>query len=124
MDIVYIKELQIQTVIGIYDWEREIRQTVSIDLDMATDIRSAAATEDISNTLDYKAVSKRLIAFVEAAEFLLIETMAEELAAIVLAEFPVSWLRLRLGKPGAVTGARDVGVIIERGQRPDHLPLA
>lgn len=124
MDIVYIKELQIQTVIGIYDWEREIRQTVSIDLDMATDIRAAAATEDISNTLDYKAVSKRLIAFVEAAEFLLIETMAEEIAAIVLSEFPVSWLRLRLGKPGAVTGARDVGVIIERGQRPDRLPLA
>lgn len=124
MDIVYIKELEIQTVIGIYDWEREIRQTVSIDLDMATDIRPAAASEDISKTLDYKAVSKRLIVFVEAAEFLLIETMAEEIAAIVLSEFPVSWLRLRLGKPGAVTGARDVGVIIERGQRPDRLPLA
>ena len=123
MDIVYIKGLKIQTVIGIYDWEREIRQTVSIDLDMATDIRSAAASEDISKTLDYKAVSKRLIAFVEAAQFLLIETMAEEIAAIVLSDFPVSWLRLRLGKPGAVTGARDVGVIIERGQRPDRLPL-
>lgn len=124
MDIVYIKELQIQTVIGIYDWEREIRQTVSLDLDMATDIRPAAATEDISKTLDYKAVSKRLIAFIEDAEFLLIETMAEEVAAIVLTEFPVSWLRLRLGKPGAVTGALDVGVIIERGERPDRLPLS
>lgn len=124
MDIVYIKELEIRTVIGIYDWEREIRQTVSIDLDMATDIRPAAASEDISKTLDYKAVSKRLIAFIEDAEFLLIETMAEEVAAIVLAEFPVSWLRLRLGKPGAVTGARDVGVIIERGERPERLPLA
>lgn len=123
MDIVYIKELEIRTVIGIYDWEREIRQTVSIDLDMATDIRPAAATEDISKTLDYKAVSKRLIAFIEGAEFLLIETMAEEVAAIVLAEFPVSWLRLRLGKPGAVTGARDVGVIIERGEQPDRLAL-
>lgn len=123
MDIVYIRELEIQTVIGIYDWEREIRQTVSLDLDMATDIRAAAATEDISNTLDYKAVSKRLIAFIEAAEFLLIETMAEEVAAIVLAEFPVTWLRLRLGKPGAVTGARDVGVIIERGERPGLLPV-
>jgi 7,8-dihydroneopterin aldolase/epimerase/oxygenase len=122
MDIVYIRELEIQSVIGIYDWEREIRQTVSLDLDMATDIRKAAATEDISNTLDYKAVSKRLIAFIEAAEFLLIETMAEQVAAIVLAEFPVEWLRLRLGKPGAVTGARDVGVIIERGVRPQQLP--
>jgi 7,8-dihydroneopterin aldolase/epimerase/oxygenase len=123
MDIVYIKELEIQTVIGIYDWEREIRQTVSLDLDMATDIRAAAATEDISDTLDYKAVSKRLIAFVEAAQFQLIETMAEQVAAIVLAEFPVTWLRLRLGKPGAVTGARDVGVIIERGERPGQLPV-
>lgn len=122
MDIVYIRELEIQSVIGIYDWEREIRQTVSLDLDMATDIRKAAATEDISNTLDYKAVSKRLIAFIEAAEFLLIETMAEQVAAIVLAEFPVEWLRLRLGKPGAVTGARDVGVIIERGVPPQQLP--
>lgn len=122
MDIVYIRELEIQSVIGIYDWEREIRQTVSLDLDMATDIRKAAATQDISNTLDYKAVSKRLIAFIEAAEFLLIETMAEQVAAIVLAEFPVEWLRLRLGKPGAVTGARDVGVIIERGVPPQQLP--
>lgn len=123
MDIVYIRELEIQTVIGIYDWEREIRQTVSLDLDMATDIRAAAQTEDITNTLDYKAVSKRLIAFIEEAEFLLIETMAERVAEIVLNEFPVSWLRLRLGKPGAVTGARDVGVIIERGTRPAQLPL-
>lgn len=118
MDIVYIRELEIQTVIGIYDWEREIRQTVSLDLDMGTDIRAAAATEDIENTLDYKAVSKRLIAYIEESEFLLIETMAERVAEIVLAEFPVPWLRLRVGKPGAVTGARDVGVIIERGQRP------
>ncbi|HBN15094.1 MAG TPA: dihydroneopterin aldolase [Pseudohongiella sp.] len=118
MDIVYIRELEIQTVIGIYDWERKIRQTVSLDLDMATDIRAAASTEDISNTLDYKAVSKRLIAYIEEAEFLLIETMAERVAELVLAEFPVNWLRLRVGKPGAVTGARDVGVIIERGEQP------
>jgi len=116
VDIVYIRELEIQTVIGIYDWERKIRQTVSLDLDMATDIRAAASTEDISNTLDYKAVSKRLIAYIGEAEFLLIETMAERVAELVLAEFPVNWLRLRVGKPGAVTGARDVGVIIERGQ--------
>jgi dihydroneopterin aldolase len=106
-------------VIGIYDWEREIRQTVSIDLDMATDIRPAAASEDINRALDYKAVAKRLIAFVEASEFLLIETLAEQLAVIVINEFQVPWLRLRLGKPGAVTGSRDVGVIIERGIRPE-----
>lgn len=90
---------------------------------MATDIRAAAAGEDIDQTLNYKAVSKRLIAYIEAAEFLLIETMAEKVAELVLAEFPTQWLRLRVGKPGAVTGAKDVGVIIERGQRPSHLPM-
>ncbi|MGM0632054.1 MAG: dihydroneopterin aldolase [Pseudomonadota bacterium] len=119
MDIVYIRELEIDTVIGIYDWERQIRQTVSLDLDMATDIRAAAASEDIALALDYKAVSKRLIAFVGGSEFLLIETLAEHIAAIVLDEFEVPWLRLRVGKPGAVTGARDVGVVIERGRRPE-----
>lgn len=123
MDIVYIRDLDISTVIGIYDWEREIRQTVSLDLDMATDIRAAAETEDIALTLDYKAIAKRLIAFIEEAEFLLIEALAEKVAQIVLAEFPVTWIRLRVGKPGAVTGSRDVGVIIERGQRPASLPL-
>lgn len=122
-DIVYIRELEINTVIGIYDWERKIRQTVSLDLDMATDIGAAAAGEDIEQTLNYKAVSKRLIAYIEAAEFLLIETMAEKVAELVLAEFPTPWIRLRVGKPGAVTGAKDVGVIIERGERPSRLPM-
>lgn len=117
MDIVYIRELQVETVIGIYDWERKVRQTVSLDLEMGTDIRAAAATEDIENTLNYKTVAKRLIAFISQSEFLLVETMAEEVAQIVQDEFNVPWLRLRLGKPGAVRGARDVGVIIERGER-------
>ena len=117
MDIVYIRELQVETVIGIYDWEREVRQTVSLDLEMGTDIRAAAATEDIDSTLNYKTVAKRLIAFIGESEFLLVETMAEEIAQIVQSEFPVPWLRLRLSKPGAVRGARDVGVIIERGTR-------
>jgi len=117
MDIVYIRDLQIETVIGIYDWERRIRQKISIDLDMGSDIRPAAASEDIAQALDYKAVAKRLISFVEGSEFLLIETLAERIADIVREEFGVPWLRLRLGKPGAVTGSRDVGVIIERGQR-------
>jgi dihydroneopterin aldolase len=117
MDIVYIRELQVETVIGIYDWEREVRQTVSLDLEMGTDIRAAAATEDIENTLNYKTVAKRLIAFISQSEFLLVETMAEEIAQIVQEEFNVPWLRLRLSKPGAVRGARDVGVIIERGER-------
>jgi dihydroneopterin aldolase len=117
MDIVYIRDLKIETVIGIFDWERRIRQTVSLDLEMASDIRKAAATDDIKDALDYKAVSKRLIAFVSESEFLLVETMAEKIAAIVLGEFNVPWLRLRLSKPGAVRGAQDVGVIIERGEK-------
>jgi dihydroneopterin aldolase len=115
MDIVYIRELEIETIIGIYDWEREQRQVVSLDLEMATDIRPAAKDDDIQKTLDYKSVAKRLIDFVEKSEFLLVEKLAEEIAAIVQNEFGVSWLRLRLGKPGAVTGSKEVGVIIERG---------
>lgn len=117
MDIVYIRELEIKTIIGIYDWEREQRQVVSLDLEMATDIRPAAKDDDIKQTLDYKSVAKRLIEFVENSEFLLVETLAERIAEIVRNEFDVSWLRLRLGKPGAVTGSKDVGVIIERGSR-------
>ncbi|GAB2576989.1 dihydroneopterin aldolase [Nitrincola alkalisediminis] len=115
MDIVYIRELQVETIIGIYDWEREVRQIVSLDLEMGTDIRAAANTEDIENTLNYKSVSDRLIAFVGESQFLLVETMAEEIAALIMQEFSVPWLRLRVGKPGAVPQASDVGVIIERG---------
>jgi len=118
MDIVYIRDLKVDTIIGIYDWEREVRQTVSLDLEMAFDIGEAARTDNIEYTLNYKAVAKRLIAFIESSEFLLVETMAEQAAAIVREEFSVSWLRLRLSKPGAVRGSRDVGVIIERGERP------
>ena len=117
MDIVYISDLRIETVIGIYDWEREIRQVVSIDLEMAADNRRAAATESIEDALNYKAVAKRLIQFVEESEFQLVETLAERIAEIVLDEFDVDWLRLKLGKPGAVTGSREVGVIIERGEK-------
>ncbi|MCB1830359.1 MAG: dihydroneopterin aldolase [Gammaproteobacteria bacterium] len=117
MDIVFIRNLKIDTVIGIYDWERNIRQTVIIDLEMSADIRRAAASERIEDALDYKAVAKRLIAFVEQSEFQLVETLAERCAAIVREEFGVQWLRLSLNKIGAVSGAQDVGVIIERGER-------
>ncbi len=116
MDIVYIKALQVETVIGIYDWEREIRQRVVLDLEMGADIRQAALTEDIESTLNYKSVSDRLVEFVSASEFLLVETMAEEIAALVMQEFSVPWLRLKVGKPDAITAAEDVGVLIERGE--------
>lgn len=115
MDIVYIRDLRVNTIIGIFDWERGVRQTISLDLEMATDIRKAAETDDIQYALDYKAVAKRLIGFIEASEFLLVETMAEKIATIVRQEFKVPWLKLRLSKPGAVRGSRDVGLVIERG---------
>lgn len=118
MDIVYIRDLRIETIIGIYDWERQVKQTVSLDLEMATDIRRAGETDDIQYALNYKAVSKRVIAFVENRQALLVEALAEEVAALVLSEFAVPWLRLRLGKPGALRGARDVGLVIERGEKP------
>src|SRR5690606_13452064 len=110
MDIVYIRDLRIDTIIGIYDWERQVKQTVSLDLELATDIRRAAASDDIQYALNYKAVSKRLIAHVESRQAQLVESLAEEVAAIVREEFKVPWLRLRLSKPGALRGARDVGL--------------
>ena len=116
-DIIFISELRIDTIIGIYDWERKVKQTVSLDLEMATDIRKAAASDGIEDTLNYKAVAKRLIAFVGDSEFQLVETLAERIAGIVTEEFGVSWLRLKLHKPGALRGSRDVGVMIERGSR-------
>lgn len=118
MDRVFIEDLRIQTVIGVFEWEREIKQTVSLDLEMAFDIGLAACSDAIADTLDYKAVSKRLIQFVERSEYQLVEALAEECARIVLTEFPVPWLRLKLSKPGAVRGSSAVGVIIERGSLP------
>ncbi len=116
MDIVYIKQLEIETLIGINDWERKIRQKVRIDLEMATDISTAGKTDNIDDTLNYKTIAKRIIQFVESSKFLLIEALAENVAAIILEEFQIPWLKLTLSKPGAIRGSRDVGVIIERGR--------
>jgi dihydroneopterin aldolase len=116
MDIVYLNDLRIDTVIGIYEWERRIRQTVVIDIEMATDVAKAARSDQIDDAVNYKAVAKRLIAFVGESEFQLVETLAERIAQLVLSEFDVPWLRLRVNKQGAVRGARDVGVIIERSK--------
>ncbi len=117
MDIIYLKELKIETIIGVYDWEREIKQTVILDLEMGADIRKAATTDKLEDTLNYKAVAKRLIEFVSQSEFQLVETLAERITEIVLNEFSVPWVRLQLNKIGAVRGSRDVGIIIERGQK-------
>lgn len=117
MDIVFLRQLRIDTVIGIYDWERRTRQTLVFDLEMSADIARAAASDDIADTLNYKAVAKRLIQFVGESQFQLVETLAERCAAIIRDEFGVRWVRLTLNKAGAVRGASDVGVIIERGER-------
>lgn len=114
-DIVYIRELEIETIIGIFDWEREVKQIVSLDLDMVHDIAKAGETDDIEHALNYKSISKRLIAFIEKSEYFLIEALAEAVTSIVINEFSVPWVRLRISKPGALRGSRDVGVIIERG---------
>ena len=113
-DKVFITGLRASAVIGIYDWEREIRQNLRLDLEMQTDVRRAAASEDIADALDYEKISNRVRDFVEQSEFLLVETLAEQLAGLLIAEFNVPWLRLSVHKPGAIEFADDVGVVIER----------
>ena len=117
MDIVYLRDLRIDTVIGIYGWERRTRQTIIFDLEMSADVARAAVSDDIADTLNYKSVAKRLIQFVSDSEFQLVETLAERCAQIIRDEYGVRWVRLTLNKKGAVRGATDVGVIIERGER-------
>lgn len=117
MDIVYIRGLEVKTVIGVYDWEREIKQPISVDLDMATDITRAAATDEHAYVLDYKVVCVRVAEFIEGSDLKLLEAMAEEIARLVQNEFRVPWVRVKVSKPAAITGAKDVGVIIERGNR-------
>lgn len=118
MDIIYLNDLRVDAVIGIYDWERRTKQTVILDIEMAADISKAARSDNIADALSYKAVAKRLSSYVSATEFALIETLAEKVAEILLNEFKTPWCRLKLNKKGAVRGACDVGVIIERGLRP------
>lgn len=119
MDIIFLHELKVETIIGIWDWERKIRQTVVIDLEMSADIAKAAATDSVDDTLNYKQVAKRIEAFVGESSFQLVETLAERIAGIVRDEFGVAWVRVRVNKPGAIRGSRDVGVLIERGERAD-----
>jgi dihydroneopterin aldolase len=114
VDIIFIRGLRIATIIGINDWEQHIKQTVIIDLELGADIGKAAATDRIENTLNYKAITKQVVKFVSESRFQLVETLADQVAKLLLKEFPILWLRLTLNKPGALRDARDVGVIIER----------
>jgi dihydroneopterin aldolase len=117
MDIVYIRGLALDAVIGIHDWEREIRQPIVLDVEMASDVGPAAASDAIEQALDYAAVAARLSETVNGSEFFLIETLAETVATLIREEFGVPWVRLRVSKPEAVAQAQDVGVLIERGER-------
>lgn len=119
MDIVFIRELKVQTVIGAFEWERKIRQTVVLDLEMAADIAKPATSDQLEHALDYKAVADRISGFIEESQFHLVETLAESVAGILRTEFGIKWLRLRVSKPGAIKAAKDVGVLIERGQQDE-----
>ncbi len=117
MDTIFLKDLRVTAIVGIWEWERRMPQVISIDLEMGADIRAAAARDHIDATLNYKAVAKRVSAYVETAGCQLIETLAERIADILMTEFSVPWVRVTVRKPFAVRGSRDVGVVIERGTR-------
>jgi len=114
MDKIFLTALTTECIVGIWDWERKIKQTVVIDVEMAANVRKAAATDKIEDTLDYKAVAKRIFQFVEESQFQLVETLTERIAEVIVREFKVEWVRVKLNKQGAIRGSRDVGIIIER----------
>jgi dihydroneopterin aldolase len=114
MDKIFIRELKTETIIGIFDWERQVKQTVIVDIEMGLDIRKAARSDSIDDTMNYKKVAKRVLAFVQESSFHLVETLGERIAMLILDEFAISNVRIVLSKPGAVRNSRDVGVILER----------
>jgi 7,8-dihydroneopterin aldolase/epimerase/oxygenase len=115
-DRIFLRGLTAECVIGFIDWERRVKQTVVVDLELPVDCRLAAVTDDVNDTVDYKKVSKRVLAFIEASEFKLVETLAQRLAMLILEEFALEWIRLSINKPGAIRNSRDVGVAIERSR--------
>lgn len=117
LDITFLHGLKVECIIGIWEWERAAKQTVIIDLDMASDVARAAASDEIKDAVDYKAVAKRLEQFVGESQYQLVETMAENVARLLLEEFGLPWVRVRINKKGAVSNARDVGIVIERGKK-------
>ena len=115
-DRIFLRGLTAECVIGFIDWERRVKQTVVVDLELPVDCRQAAVSDDVTDTVDYKKVSKRVLAFIEASEFKLVETLAQRLALLILEEFAIEWIRLSINKPGAIRNSRDVGVSIERSR--------
>lgn len=116
VDTIFLRGLTVECIIGFIDWERRVKQTVEIDLELPVDCRNASIRDEVEDTLDYKKVAKRVIAFVEASEFKLVETLAHRLALLVLEEFGIPWIRVSVNKPGAIRGSKDVGVSIERAR--------
>jgi 7,8-dihydroneopterin aldolase/epimerase/oxygenase len=119
MDKIFMHALKTEAIIGIFDWERQVKQTVIVDIEIGVDVTKAALSDSIDDTLNYKRVAKRVLTFVEASKFHLVETLAEHVAMLILEDFGTAWVRLSLSKPGAIRSSRDVGVTIERGR--DHL---
>jgi 7,8-dihydroneopterin aldolase/epimerase/oxygenase len=114
MDKIFIHALKTEAIIGIFDWERQVKQTVVVDLEISADVRKAARSDAIDDTLNYKRVAKRVLAFVEGSQFHLVETLAEHIAMLLLEDFGLAWVRISLSKPGAIRNSRDVGVLLER----------
>jgi 7,8-dihydroneopterin aldolase/epimerase/oxygenase len=127
-DRIFLRGLEVECIIGFIEWERRVKQTVVVDLELPVDCRAAARIDEVDATLDYKKVAKRVIALVEASQYKLVETLAQRVALTVLAEFGIEWIRLSINKPGAIRGSRDVGVVIERtradleAERPPSTP--
>jgi dihydroneopterin aldolase len=117
MDKIFIHALKAEAIIGIFDWERQVKQTVLVDIEIGADIRKAALSDSIDDTLNYKGVAKRVLAFIEGSQFHLVETLAEHIAMLILEEFGIGWVRIVLSKPGAVRSSRDVGIIIDRDRQ-------
>jgi 7,8-dihydroneopterin aldolase/epimerase/oxygenase len=117
MDKIFIHALKTEAIIGIFDWERQVKQTVVVDLEFSADIRKAALSDSIDDTLNYKRVAKQVLAFIEASQFHLVETLSEHIAMLILEQFGVAWVQVALSKPGAIRSSRDVGIIIERERR-------
>jgi len=113
-DRIFLRGLTAECIIGFIDWERRVKQTVVVDLELPVDCRRASVTDDVADTVDYKSVAKRVLAYIEASEFKLVETLAHRLALLLLEEFGLEWVRISLNKPGAIRNSRDVGVVIER----------
>jgi 7,8-dihydroneopterin aldolase/epimerase/oxygenase len=114
MDKIFVHALKTETIVGIFDWERQVKQAVVVDIEFSADIAKAALSDSIDDTLNYKGVAKRVLAFVDESSFHLVETLAEHVAMLILEEFGVSWVSITLSKPGAIRNSRDVGVMLER----------